>query len=57
MMVLLVTGVMNFGAMGVVAAAITVERLAPKPVVAARATGLIVVAAGFVVIARALGVP
>ncbi len=57
MMVLLVTGVMNLGAMAVVAAAITVERLAPRPPLAARATGLAVVAAGIVMIARALGVP
>jgi predicted metal-binding membrane protein len=54
MMVLLVTDVMNLGAMGMVATAITVERLAPRPLAAARASGVVVVAAGALMIARAL---
>jgi predicted metal-binding membrane protein len=54
MAVLLVTGVMDLGAMAVVAAAITVERLAPRPERAARAAGVVLVAAGAVVIARAV---
>jgi len=54
MAILLVTGVMDLGAMALVAAAITVERLAPSPERAARATGVVIVAAGAVVIARGL---
>ena len=45
-MVLLVTDVMDLGAMGMVATAITVERLAPRSETAARASRVIVVAAG-----------
>jgi len=52
MMILLVTGVMDLGAMAVVAAAITLERLAPQPHRAARATGVVVIIAGAVVILR-----
>jgi predicted metal-binding membrane protein len=54
MVVLLVNGVMSLRAMGMVAAAITIERFAPRPEPAARLTGVIVIAAGVVVIARAL---
>jgi predicted metal-binding membrane protein len=54
MTVLLVTGVMSLGVMAMVAAAITVERFAPRPERAARATGVVVIAAGVLVIARAL---
>jgi predicted metal-binding membrane protein len=54
MMVLLVNGVMSLRAMGMVAAAITVERFALRPERAARLTGVILIAAGAVVIARAL---
>jgi predicted metal-binding membrane protein len=54
MAVLLVAGVMDLGAMALVAAAITFERLAPRPERAARASGLIVIATGGLVIARAL---
>lgn len=54
MLVLLVTGVMDLGAMALVAAAITLERLASRPERAARACGVAVIAAGAVVIARAL---
>jgi predicted metal-binding membrane protein len=55
MAILLVIGVMNLRAMVVVAAAITVERLAPAGERVARATGLVVVAAGLFLIARATG--
>ena len=54
MMVLLVTDVMDLGAMGMVATAITVERLAPRPETAARASGVIIVAAGALMVTRAL---
>jgi predicted metal-binding membrane protein len=54
-MVLLVIGVMDLRSMAAVAAAITVERLAPDGEHIARATGAVVVAAGVVLIARALG--
>jgi len=54
MMVLLVAGVMSLGVMAMVAAAITVERFAPRPARAARATGVVVIVAGVLVIARAL---
>ena len=57
MAVLLVAGVMDLGAMALVAAAITLERLAPWPGAAARATGVAAVAAGALVVARALGAP
>jgi len=51
--ILLVIGVMELRAMAVVAAAITVERLAPAGERVARATGAVVVAAGLFLIARA----
>ena len=54
MMILLVTGVMNLGVMAMVAAAITIERLAPRPLRVARTAGLIVIAAGVIAIAEAL---
>jgi predicted metal-binding membrane protein len=53
MAILLVMGVMNLRAMAVVAAAITVERLAQGGEHVARATGAIVVGAGLYLIARA----
>jgi predicted metal-binding membrane protein len=53
--ILLVMGVMDLRAMAVVAAAITVERLAPAGERVARAIGAIVVAAGLLLIARAAG--
>jgi predicted metal-binding membrane protein len=56
MMVLLVTGVMSLGVMTMVAAAVAVERLAPKPERTARVLGIVIIAAGVLVIARALGV-
>jgi predicted metal-binding membrane protein len=51
--ILLVIGVMDLRAMTVVAAAITVERLAPKGERVARATGAVVVLAGLFLVARA----
>ena len=54
MAILLVAGVMDLGAMALVAAAITVERLATRPERAARATGVVIVAVGALAIARAL---
>jgi predicted metal-binding membrane protein len=53
--VLLVIGVMDLRAMAVVAAAITIERLAPAGERIARATGVIVVGLGLLLIARAAG--
>jgi predicted metal-binding membrane protein len=55
MAILLVIGVMNVLAMAVVAAAITVERLAPAGERVARATGAVVVGGGLFLIARAAG--
>ncbi|MGZ5598449.1 MAG: DUF2182 domain-containing protein [Usitatibacter sp.] len=52
--VLLVAGVMDLRAMAVVAAAITVERLAPAGERVARALGAIAIAAGLLLVARAL---
>jgi len=54
MMVLLVAGVMNLAAMSIVAIAITVERLAPKPEHVARALGVAVVVFGALAILRSL---
>ena len=53
--ILLVNGVMDLRAMAVVAAAITVERLAPAGERVARAIGAVVVGAGLFLIARAAG--
>jgi len=53
--ILLVIGVMDLRAMAVVAAAITVERLAPAGERVARAIGAVVVGAGLILIARAVG--
>jgi len=57
MILLLVTGMMNLAAIAVVAAAITVERLAPRPEWAGRACGAVVMLTGAGLIARALGGP
>ena len=54
MVVLLVGGVMDLGVMALVGAGITVERLAPTPVLVARAAGAVVIAAGIAMIARPL---
>jgi predicted metal-binding membrane protein len=53
--ILLIIGVMDLRAMVVVAAAITVERLAPAGERVARAIGAVVVGAGVLLIARAAG--
>lgn len=55
MAILLAIGVMDLRAMAVVAAAITVERLAPAGERVARATGMVAVGAGLFLIARAAG--
>jgi predicted metal-binding membrane protein len=55
MLILLVTGVMDFRAMAIVSAAITVERLAPAGERVARGIGAVVVGAGLFLIARAAG--
>jgi predicted metal-binding membrane protein len=51
MTILLVTGVMSLGAMALVTAAITIERFTSRPERAARVTGVVVIAAGILVIA------
>jgi predicted metal-binding membrane protein len=53
--ILLVIGVMDLRAMAVVAAAITVERLAPAGARVARGIGAVAVGAGLFLIARATG--
>jgi predicted metal-binding membrane protein len=55
MAILLVMGVMDLRAMAVVAAAITVERLAPAGEHIARAIGVVVIGAGLFLTARAIG--
>jgi predicted metal-binding membrane protein len=55
MAILLVIGVMDLRAMAAVAAAITVERLAPAGERVARAIGVVVVGTGLFLIARAAG--
>jgi predicted metal-binding membrane protein len=47
--VLLVLGVMNLAVMVFVSAAITIERLAPRPEIVARVIGIAVIAAGAIV--------
>ncbi len=53
--VLLVVGVMNLRAMAIVTAAITFERLAPAGARVARAIGVVLVGAGFILIAQTAG--
>jgi predicted metal-binding membrane protein len=53
MAILLVNGIMDLSAMAVVAAALTAERLAPAGERVARATGMVAVGAGLLLIARA----
>jgi predicted metal-binding membrane protein len=53
MAILLVIGVMDLGAMAVVATAITVERLAPAGERIARVVGIVIVGVGIFLIARA----
>jgi predicted metal-binding membrane protein len=55
MVILLVIGVMDLGAMAVVTAAMTAERLAPAPDRVARALGTLLVAAGLWMVVRAAG--
>ena len=55
MAILLVIGVMDLRTMAVVAAAITVERVAPAGARVARAIGAVVVGAGFFLVARTAG--
>jgi predicted metal-binding membrane protein len=55
MAILLVTDVMDLGNMVIITAAITVERFARRPERAARVIGVVVIAAGVLLIARALG--
>jgi predicted metal-binding membrane protein len=55
MAILLVIGVMDVRVMGIVAAAITIERLAPRAERVARAIGVITAGAGLFLIARAAG--
>ncbi len=56
MMILLVTGMMDLGIMAIVAAAITIERLAPRPERVARLIGVASMVVGALVIARALSI-
>ncbi len=56
MLALLVSGVMDLNVMALVAAAITVERLAPAAQRAARATDVGLIALGSFVIARVIGI-
>ncbi len=56
MLTLFVVGVMDLRAMAAVALAITVERLAPRPRLVARAAGFVVLTVGAMVLARALRV-
>jgi predicted metal-binding membrane protein len=53
--ILLVIGVMDLPAMAIVAAAITLERLAPARELVVRGIGVVVVGAGLALIARAAG--
>ncbi len=53
MLILLVLGVMDLGVMAVVAAAITVERLAPAGERVARAVGVATIAAGLLLCIQA----
>ena len=55
MVLLLVCGVMNIGAMSVVTLAVTTERLAPVGERVARGIGFAIVAAGVLLLARAAG--
>ena len=55
MAILLVMGIMNLRVMAVVAAAITLERLPPAGEQVARAIGVVAIATGLFLIARAIG--
>jgi predicted metal-binding membrane protein len=56
MIILLVAGAMNLAAMAILGAAITIERIAPRPAIAARAAGAVAILFGVIVIARGMGV-
>ena len=53
--ILLVLGVMDLGAMGIVTAAITLERLAPAGLRVAEAIGCVTAGAGVILITQAVG--
>ena len=53
MAILLAAGIMNLGVMTLVAAAVTAERLAPAGERVARATGMVIAAAGLLLMGRA----
>ena len=55
MSILLVVGTMNLAAMAILAVGITIERIAPRPIVAARTAGVAIIVVGAFAIARALG--
>ena len=55
MAILLVTGMMNLTSMAMIAVAITLERLMPKPRLAARAIGILIILVGIFGIVRSLG--
>jgi predicted metal-binding membrane protein len=55
MTLLFVLGAMRLGAVVLVGVVITVERIAPRPVLVARIAGIAIFAAGAVLLARALG--
>ena len=52
MILLLVTGMMNLGVIALVAAAITVERLAPAPRLVARTAGALIIVTGAVLVIK-----
>jgi predicted metal-binding membrane protein len=54
MIILLVVGAMNLAAMAILAAAITIERMATRPIVVARAMGVAIIVVGAIAFARAL---
>jgi predicted metal-binding membrane protein len=56
MAILLVTGMMNLASMAMVAAAITLERLMPRPQLVVRAAGIIILLVGAFGFFRILGV-
>lgn len=53
MTILLVAGVMDLRAMGLITFALSAERLAPKPEIVARAIGIVIVVTGVVIAGRA----
>lgn len=51
---LVVSGLMDLGAMALVTVSITAERLSPRPERVAQAAGVVILAAGALAIARAV---